>query len=125
MSSKVKQRDNTWDVLKFFLIVLVILGHWLSNNMKDNAVNCIVYNFRGLFTIPLFVFISGYFSRKKERKTFFHQILNLLETYMVVQILYVASSYFLLHKPFSWAAIYTPNYAAWFLLSLVFWRVLL
>lgn len=125
MDSIIKQRDNTWDVLKFFLIVLVILGHWLYNNMKDNAINCVVYNFRGLFTIPLFVFISGYFSRKKERKAFFNQMLHLLETYIVVQVLYVASSYFLLHKPFSWAVIYTPNYAAWFLLSLVFWRVLL
>ncbi len=124
MESKQKQRDHTWDVLKFILIVLVILGHWLFNNY-DNTINRIAYNFRGLFTIPLFVFISGYFSRKKDTSQFVNQLLHLFETYVIVQVLFVVSSYFLLHRPFAWKAIYTPNYAAWFLLSLIYWRVLL
>jgi len=124
MESSIKQRDYTWDILKFLLIVLVILGHWLLNNLNGSSVNRIVYNFRGLFTIPLFIFISGYFSRKKTTDKFIKQILNLLETYIVVQILYEVSSYYLLHKAFTFRALFTPNYSAWFLLSLMFWRMM-
>ena len=65
MEAMVKQRDYTWDVLKLFLIVLVVLGHWLQKNYVNNTVNLVVYNIRGLFVIPLFVFVSGYFFRKK------------------------------------------------------------
>ena len=125
MEKRIKQRDYTWDVLKFPLIVLVILGHWLQYNYKSNTTNLVVYNYRSLFTIPLFVFISGYFSRKKDKKEFFKDIIHLFETYLMVQILYLVSSYFLLHKPITWQAIYIPKAAAWFLLSLLSWRVLL
>lgn len=48
----------------------------------------------------------------------------MVETYVVVQILYVLSSYFLQHKPFTWDQLYIPNAAAWFLLSLISWRLL-
>lgn len=120
-----KQRDYTWDVLKFILIVLVILGHWLQYNYKNDTVNLVVYNYRGLFTIPLFVFISGYFSRKKEKNIFFRDILQLLETYIVVQILYVVSFHFLQHSSVSWKQLYEPKAAAWFLLSLASWKVFL
>lgn len=125
MNSQLKQRDYTWDVLKFFLIVTVILGHFLYDNMKDNAINCIVHNYIYLFHMPLFVFISGFFSRKNKKEDCLYKMFQLLETYIVVQFFYVTSAYFLLHIPFSWRYFYTPSYAAWYLLSLIIWRVLL
>ena len=119
-----KQREFTWDVLKFLLIVFVILGHWLLNNLNGDSLNRVVYQYRGLFTMPLFVFISGYFSRKKETDKFIRQMLNLFETYVIVQILYVVSLYVLFHVPFKLKMLYIPDYSAWFLLSLMFWRVI-
>jgi len=121
MVSVVKHRDYSWDVLKSFLIVLVILGHWLEYGLK-NGTNLISYNFIYLFHMPLFILISGLFSSKKDKYQFRKSIMSLIETYIVVQVLYVLTSFFLQHKPFTWQQLYTPNAAAWYLLSLISWR---
>ena len=124
MDGVLRQRDYTWDVMKFMLISLVILGHWLEYGL-GSGVNRVVFNFIYLFHMPLFIFISGYFSKKKDKSKFKTDILHLIVTYVVVQILYVVTSYFLQHKPFGLQQLYMPNAAAWYLLCLVFWRLLL
>lgn len=106
------------------LIVLVIIGHWLEYGL-GNSMNRVVFNFIYLFHMPMFIFISGYFSKKKDRDTFVRDILKLMETYIIVQLLYVITSFFLQNKSFVIQQLYIPNAAAWFLLSLISWRVIL
>jgi len=120
-----KNRDHTWDALKFVLVVFVILGHWLECDLEVDGLNQIVYNFRALFTIPLFVFISGYFSRKKEWHEFFRDIIHIAETYCIVQILYVVTSILLQGKHYGMEVLFIPNHAAWYLFSLIIWRAIL
>lgn len=124
MGSETVQRDYTWDSLKFVLIVFVILGHWLEYGL-DVFPNRVVFNYIYLFHMPLFIFISGCFSKKKENDSFVKDILHLTETYIIVQILYVLTSYLFQHKPFSWLQLYMPNAAAWYLLSLISWKIIL
>lgn len=124
MNIALRQRDSSWDVLKYFLILMVILGHWLEYSL-GYSINRVTFNVIYLFHMPLFIFVSGYFSRKKDKKQFRKDTLHLIETYIVVQVLYVASSFYLQHKSIGLQQLYMPNSAAWYLMSLIFWRTIL
>lgn len=56
-----EQRNEYWDNLKFFLIVLVVVGHFYPGiHYKIGlAANQLIY----LFHMPLFIFISGVFHK--------------------------------------------------------------
>jgi fucose 4-O-acetylase-like acetyltransferase len=75
--------------------------------------------------MPMFVFITGYFSRGYARSTdkFRGLIPTVLAPYVVFDLLYRAELYFVkdLHFPASdWLS---PQYVMWFLAALVCWRL--
>ena len=105
-----------WDNAKSFLIFLVVLGH-TGTAMGDNWLS-VIYAFH----MPLFVFISGYFSRKKE--TLWEMIGKLCIIYLVFNTLYIGLD-LVLGEALSITRILTPSFALWYLLSLIIWRVLL
>ena len=57
---KMKERDYLFDNYKAFLIVLVVVGHFIEVASDDNVVmettKWIIFSFH----MPAFVFISGY-----------------------------------------------------------------
>lgn len=63
-----KKRDVYWDSLKFFLIALVVIGHFTELNNPVGSINRVIFNFIYLFHMPLFVFVSGRFSHMKNNK---------------------------------------------------------
>lgn len=63
----IQNRNSEFDVLKGILIILVILGHWLEYGL-GNYLNRVVFNYIYLFHMPLFILISGYFSKKTDKK---------------------------------------------------------
>ena len=58
------KRDLYWDSLKFVLIFLVVYGHTIETYSPDGSINRAIYNLIYVFHMPLFIFISGYFSKK-------------------------------------------------------------
>ena len=54
-----KQRSLYWDTLKGILIILVVFGH-CGTALGDKLISSIY-----IFHMPLFVLISGYFSKKQ------------------------------------------------------------
>lgn len=118
------ERDWTFDALKGGLIVLVILGHWLEYGFSHIS-NRILFNYIYLFHMPLFIGISGFFSKREEWTVFFRKALSLFETYVVAQVLYLITAYLFQGKSIQWSSLYVPNAAAWYLLSLLIWRSLL
>lgn len=120
----INQRNSSIDSLKGVLIIFVILGHWLEYGFVHET-NRVIFNYIYLFHMPLFILISGYFSKKTDFITFRRKILSLVEVYLVVQLLYIASSIFLQGKSYNLSILYTPNAAAWYLFSLISWRTLL
>ncbi len=70
MSSAITKRDDRWDILKFFLIFLVVLGHiadiYADVSRASGILRFIIYTFH----MPLFIFISGLFGKRtvKERR---------------------------------------------------------
>lgn len=72
--------------------------------------------------MPLFVFISGYFTKvDKTNKIFFKKLLRLLETLVVFNVLFHAMDIIRLDFSFLWTL--TPSWILWYILSLIYWRL--
>ena len=117
-----KVRDERIDSVKFWLIVLVIAAHVLMRKeFADSTACAVVWNWICLFVMPLFIFISGYFSRKKNKEGFLRSIWKLLEPLIIFQI--VALLFY--KDSVKIRDIFTPWFMLWYLLSLIYWRLLL
>lgn len=117
-----KKRDLLFDNIRGILIFLVVLGHSLEYFRLDNIVGEYIYVFIYQFHMPVFVFISGFFSKnlKKGRDTAlttfaipfigFNTVLNLIS--------------FLLGQTDKFE-IFNPGWTMWYLFSMFIWRLLL
>lgn len=112
-------RDLKIDGLKSLMIFLVVLGHIHGYNDYGLNVTRIIFSFH----MPVFVFISGFLTPlhpSKEKKmawlkhTFF--------IYLFAQIAHVVLGC-ILGKDLSWRMIICPEYALWYLLCLIYWRI--
>lgn len=120
-------RDNRIDSLKGLLIILVIMGHFITSMNNVNIVNHAVMGLIYIFHMPLFILISGYFTKSPEQQTareMWHSALNLAITLMVFQLLnclwviYAGRDFVEAMKAF-------PYGVLWYLLSLIYWRIIL
>lgn len=120
------QRDVYFDNAKFILIFLVVFTHLIQPFASDNEVIETLYFFVYTFHMPAFILIAGYFSKKFYRVGYFKdKMQNLVKLYLFFQLAY-RLFYFLIQEKasFSWQLTY-PEWSLWFLLSLLFWNVLL
>ena len=87
---KIKERDYLFDNLKAVMLFLVAFGHTLAPYVvtQDSAFRYIM-QYVYLFHMPLFAFITGYFSKNVEkcRNT---AVKNVLIPYLVLQGVYIA-----------------------------------
>lgn len=82
------KRDTFYDSLKFVLISLVILGHTLEANL-DDRISLAIYNAIYLFHMPLFIFVTGYFTKKyADKGKQAYSLAKILETLVVFQLLH-------------------------------------
>ena len=116
-----KVRDEQIDSVKYCLIVLVIAGHVIE--YSETTACIIVWKWIYIFHMPLFIFISGYFSRKKD-KELWPSIWKLLEPLIVFQSVAVITK-LINGGETSFRDILTPWYVLWYLLSLIYWRLIL
>lgn len=89
MVSKKINRDYSFDALKGFLIILVIMGHaiQLSTDVGGWSLNplfMVIYTFH----MPLFIFISGYFSMSIFRKSIWYIVTNKFKRLLLPSILF-------------------------------------
>ena len=116
-----KVRDERIDSVKYCLIVVVIAGHVIE--YSETMTSIIVWKWIYIFHMPLFIFISGYFSRKKD-KELWPSIWKLLEPLIVFQTVAIITK-LINGGETSLIDILTPWYVLWYLLSLIYWRLLL
>jgi fucose 4-O-acetylase-like acetyltransferase len=110
-----KQRSYMFDNLKALLIFLVVLGHMLSllqNDITLNLHRCIFS-----FHMPLFIFVSGYFSKNLD-KSYKKAFESCLLPYIIFQIVFT-----LIFTAEDTINLFNPQYAMWYLLSLFFMKV--
>ena len=113
---QVKKKDLSFDNLKGIGIFLVVLGHILQK--FDTGTGLIIYKFIFLFHMPLFIFISGYFSKPNIKKTITH----LLLPYVIIQLLEVLFSFHKVSNISFWEYLLEPRWILWYLLALSVWR---
>lgn len=115
----IRQRDYYADFLKYFLIWTVVLGHFINlyqySRGYGGIFNCI-YSFH----MPLFVFISGYFSKHlnsyKQRS-----IDTLLYPFILFQLLNILYTIIIPIEPLNGNVFY-PYHQNWYLIALFWWR---
>ncbi|CNF00011.1 Fucose 4-O-acetylase and related acetyltransferases [Mycobacterium tuberculosis] len=118
-------RDAYFDNAKFFLILLVVLGHFWEVFRDDrravNAAYTLVYGFH----MPVFVFVCGYFSRgfMDHTKKFRVIFPTLVVPYVVFDVLYRLQLVFIRGNEFRLPELFRPQFLMWFLVALVFWRL--
>lgn len=130
---EIRTRDYKLDALKMFLMVSVIFGHIpLLNGFLDLYLPT-EYDFltmhimKGIyaFHMPLFVLISGYFTKKQPLATQFIKSLRLLRLFIIFQIIDIFIRYIVMREAFSLGQCLYPCFALWYLLCLFYWRILL
>jgi len=117
-----KPRDYHFDNIKGLLMFFVVLGHLLERYIYSSVAIRTIYIFIYLFHMPIFIFISGYFSKNpsKCRKGVFEGLLlpYILFDLIWYGLIWVATGEML----FSFTH---PGWTLWYLISLFFWKMLL
>lgn len=118
-----KKRDPFFDNVKILLMLLVVLGHVLSIN-KNESFNLATYNWIYSFHMPLFILISGFFTSLSDKKKFWKGIFRLIETFLVFTLVHVCIS-LVQGETVGIDVFYVPRWTLWYLLSLIWWRLIL
>ena len=113
-----KERIAFWDNFKGLLITLVVLGHFLWEYRGLGAAGDLVSAIY-FFHMPAFIFVAGYLS-KSPRARSKEAIIKLLIIYIILNAGLMLFSHVLVDS--SWR-IFTPYYSAWFIISLIVWRL--
>ena len=53
------ERSSKWDILKFAMIFLVVLGHAAEYNLRSSESMRSLFFFIYTFHMPVFIFVSG------------------------------------------------------------------
>lgn len=81
------KRIEKWDILKFILIFLVVFGHvvdtYFDNSGWAKSLIVIIYSFH----MPVFVFVSGLFSKKNISEKRYEKITGYLFMYFITKII--------------------------------------
>jgi fucose 4-O-acetylase-like acetyltransferase len=118
-----RERDPFFDNAKFFAILLVVAGHSIVS-LRDIRFAHAAYLFVYTFHMPVFIVITGYFSRRftfsggKARKL----LTNLAVPYVVFETAYSTYHWAVGHSKFE-ISLLDPYYLTWFLLALFAWRL--
>ncbi len=115
-------RDLKFDNLRGLAIILVVFGHFIAtcfNFFTFDMVYAAIY----LFHMPLFIFISGYFS-KITPDTNIKALKNIFIPFLLFDTLWIISA-FLINGELTKTIYIIPGFGLWYLLSLFFWRTFL
>ncbi len=114
------QRNYKMDNLRFFLIFLVIMAHFMEcfKGEWTSALYRIIYSFH----MPAFLFLTGYFARFDRKKI----ALNLIYPYILFQILYrIFDALIYKEKDTFTIEFGTPYWLLWYLLVTIFCYLLI
>ena len=118
-----ENRNYLFDNLKGFLILCVILGNSLeyANPTSINTHYLILVLY--IFHMPLFAFVSGYFS-SKSRRTTQDKVVGILKIYLCAQAFYYIINKFYFSETKLNLEIFSPSWTLWYFVSLMFWYII-
>ncbi len=120
------ERNHRIDSLKGFLIVLVIVGHVITALDNSNVINHAVMGLIYVFHMPLFILISGYFTRpanEQDGRKLWQNIARMMVTIVFFHLIWVFLRYSLKGDDPIQILLEFPYGLLWYLLSLIYWRL--
>lgn len=114
-----KQRDYSFDNIRFFLIFLVVFAHCLEPANRFRGIK-LVYSTIYSFHMPAFIFLFGYFARFSPRRV----LLRWIIPYFIFQTLYLVFIGCLLDSAIKWQYT-TPYWLLWYLLACIFYQLMI
>lgn len=125
----VSVRDSQMDNIKAILLFLVALGHTLDVYKDVWNVNMYLMKYIYLFHMPLFAFITGYFTKNTEKARNF-AIEKCLIPYILLQSLYVIMGKLMIHMGLANfnsgvfnGSLLVPSSAFYYLLAVFVWKL--
>ena len=118
------ERLYLFDNMKAILIALVVMGHLLTSVCDQSQVFEAIYAFIYIFHMPVFVFITGYFSQKPE-KCRTQAVEKYLVPYIVFCVLLQVESRVLnigIGEDMAFRILY-PHWGLWYLLAVFWWKL--
>lgn len=113
-------RDERLDSLKFVLIMLVCLGHVFQIDTSGySEFSMVFYKLIYTFHVPLFAFISGYFTNSN--KNYGKSLLSLAGIIVWGNIMW----FFCSGEKLSLMSFLTPQYHLWYIMALIWWRTVI
>lgn len=86
-SIELSSRDAKWDNVKCLLIFCVVIGHvlyrYIDNDHNARSIYFLIYTFH----MPVFIFLSGMFSKKGIQNRQYYKILFYIMVYFVMKLL--------------------------------------
>ncbi len=117
-----KERQAFYDNLKFILMIFVVFGHF-AFEYRNEKLMIAICNAIYTFHMPVFIFVSGYFSRNIKVQRW-ADVIQLLIPYLLLEIVHWGFTKFT-HLGYGNKSLLTPTYHNWYLLSLFYWRMLI
>ena len=116
-TDKIPKERNYWlDNAKFLLILLVVVGHFIEGFINKDDVIREIYCFIYLFHMPLFIFITGFFS--KNVKNTRSRIISFLLLFLIMQSIELIIT----KRKFT---IVDPCFGIWYLQALVVYNLII
>lgn len=120
-----QERISYYDNLKFILIVLVVIGHFLLNTLNyqlSQTLTLLIYSFH----MPLFIFMTGFLSKKLTDKNGNFRIQRVL-SFLTIYLIFKMGVYLLLkigfHQDIPFTIISEKD-TPWYLLATAIWLML-
>lgn len=108
----IQKRDPFFDILKGILILLVVIGHTFEKYIAEGMIPYSIYGTLYTFHMPLFIFISGYFTKNAD-KARANAVKSLLIPYLIFNSLYYLTQNILQHRLLF--TIISPGWTLWYL----------
>lgn len=123
--NQIIKREAYWDNVRFFLILLVVIGHFVDCNTNKSDLCKATYLFIYIFHMPLFIFISGFFSKNtmQEKKKVFKKAIYYFTLFLAYKFfIFVLSSFF--NKKLPIFLPFSESGIPWFILASSIWLIL-
>ena len=124
-----KKRDFMMDNVKALLLFLVAFGHTLDVYKGSGGVELYIMKYIYLFHMPLFAFITGYFTKNFERARE-TAVEKCLMPYLIFQGVYVIMANVMIYAGLASfnsdvfnSSILIPSSAFYYLLAVFFWKI--
>ena len=116
MKKENSARLQKWDILKFILIFLVVLGHIADFSTRSNEYMRTLYLAIYTFHMPLFIFVSGLFAKKTVNEKRKDKIFGYLVLYFVLK--FINFLYFWISAGKTSFSVFAETGLPWFMLAL-------